>query len=75
MFTSCMGADLGSRNTRLALRDGCFVEPTLVSMAACERSVRCAGAEAEFSEYGRVAPIKNGCCVNAICCSLPEQAA
>lgn len=65
MFKACIGADLGSKNTRLALRGGTVTEPTLVSMAACEREVRSIGRCAEFAEYGRVAPIKNGCCVNS----------
>ena len=65
MFKTCIGVDLGSKNTRLALRTGVFTEPTLVSMAACEREARSIGKCAEFAEYGRVAPIKNGCCVNS----------
>lgn len=65
MFKVCIGVDLGSKNTRLAFREGIFTEPTLVSMAACERGARSIGKSAEFAEYGRVAPIKNGCCVNS----------
>lgn len=65
MFKACIGVDLGSKNTRLALRGGIVSEPSLVSMAACERHVRSVGRCAEFAEYGRVAPIKNGCCANS----------
>ena len=65
MLKTVIGADLGSKNNRVALKEGCFVEPSLICVEAGRNGgVRAIGEEARFDGYGRIAPIRNGCCTN-----------
>lgn len=65
MLKTVMGADLGSKNTGVALKEGCFTEPSLICVEAGKNGgVRAIGEEARLDGYGRVAPIRNGCCTN-----------
>lgn len=65
MLKTVMGVDLGSKNVGIALKEGCFSEPSLICVEAGKRGgVRSLGEQARFEEYGKVAPIRNGCCAN-----------
>lgn len=73
MFKTTVGVDIGSKNTVLALRDGCFSEPSVIAAGTGGRGgvfIRAVGASAGFEEYGRVEPVKNGCPANVKLTSL-----
>ncbi len=62
MFRTVLGADIGSANTRFALRGECVSEPTVV-LPEGGRNLRAAGREAAGSG-GRLRPVREGAAAN-----------
>lgn len=77
MFASVIGADVGSQNTRLALKSGCVCEKTLASYgmeAASGGRMRSTLDAAGNFERSSAAPVRNGRCANIRLLSLELSA-
>lgn len=65
MFRSVFAADIGSRNTRLALDSGCRTEPTLIALSAAQTlRVKAVGTAALAEPGARIAPVREGTVAN-----------